>query len=118
MASFPTLKTGAVAQYPFGRTKQFATNVCRFLDGTEQRFVWFGTQLRKWTIQLQLLDESELAAIESFFAGQNGRAGSFVFTDPWDGAVYPNCSFDSDTLSVEFGDTLRGRATLSVRENR
>jgi hypothetical protein len=118
MASFPVLKTGVVAQYPFGRIRQFSTNVCRFLDGSEQRFLWYGPQLHKWVINLQLLDESELAVIESFFAAQNGRAGTFVFTDPWDGSVYPSCSFDSDSLNLEFGDTFRGRTSVTVKENR
>ena len=118
MASFPILKTGVVAQYPFGRTRQFSTNVCRFLDGSEQRFLVYGTQLRKWAIRLELLDESELAEIYSFFVAQSGRANAFTFTDPWDGTVYPNCSFDSDSLSVEFGDKLLGRTAVTIRENR
>ncbi len=118
MASFPTLKTGVVAQYPFGRMTQYATNVCRFLDGSEQRFQGYGALLRKWAIRLEFLDEAELAEIGSFFASQSGRAGSFTFTDPWDGTVYPNCSFDADTLSLEFGDPLRGRTSMVVKENR
>jgi len=118
MASFPTLKTGVVAQYPFGRMAQFSTKVCRFLDGSEQRFQGYGALLRKWAIRLELLDESELAALGSFFAAQNGRAGTFSFTDPWDGTVYPSCSFDSDSLSLEFGDRLRGRTSVIVKENR
>ena len=35
---FPTLKTGAVMQYPGKRILQFSTDVVRFLDGTEQRY--------------------------------------------------------------------------------
>jgi hypothetical protein len=118
MASFPTLKTGVVAQYPCGRMAQFSTTVGRFLDGSEQRFQGYGTLLRKWAIRLELLDESELATIGSFFAAQNGRGGSFTFTDPWDGTVYANCSFDTDTLSLEFGDKLNGQTSVVVKENR
>ena len=118
MPSFPTLKTGAVAQYPSARTRQYSTQVLRFIDGREQRFRGYGLPLRKWTIRLTLLDEAELTQIASFFAAQGGRAGTFSFTDPWEGTVYPNCSFDSDSLDAEFGGEARGRTSVTVRENR
>lgn len=118
MPSFPTLKTGAVAQYPSARTRQFSTQVLRFIDGREQRFRGYGTPLRKWSIRLSLLDEAELMQIASFFAVQGGRAGTFSFTDPWDGTVYPNCSFDSDLLDVGVGGEARGVTSVTVRENR
>ena len=38
MSAFPKLKTGAVAQYPASRALSQATEVVRFLDGTEQRY--------------------------------------------------------------------------------
>ena len=90
----------------------------RFLDGREQRFRGYGAPLRRWTIRLTLLDEAELAQITAFFAAQGGRAGTFAFTDPWDGTVHPNCSFDSDSLDVETGGEARGRTSVTVRENR
>ena len=61
MASFPTLKTGVVAQYPSDRARRFSTQVLRFLDGSEQRFAGFGAPLKRWLIRLELLDEAELA---------------------------------------------------------
>ena len=99
---FPTLKTGAVMQYPAKRTLEFNTDTIRFLDGTEQRFRDNPSVLHQWTIQLDLLDESELAALDQFFISNQGRFGSFSFTDPWDGTVYPNCSMAQDaSLSTE-----------------
>src|ERR1039457_3037632 len=80
-AMFPTLKTGAVMQYPAKRTLQFNTDAIRFLDGTEQRFRDNPSVLHRWTIQLDLLDESELAALDQFFISNQGRFGSFSFTD-------------------------------------
>ena len=118
MASFPTLSTGAVAQYPADRTRQFSTQVCRFVDGSEQRFPNYGTPLLRWTIQLDLLTETELVNIETFFLSEQGRSGNFSFTDPWDGTVYPNCSFESDMLAAQFQDVGRGGTQLVVRENR
>ena len=38
MASFPQLKTSAVAQYPARRTAIFRNQSVRFLDGREQRY--------------------------------------------------------------------------------
>lgn len=118
MPNFPTLKTGAVAQYPSGRTRQFSTNVLRFLDGAEQRFRGYGVPLRRWTIRLELLDEAELAVVGTFFEAQGGCAGIFSFADPWDGTVYPNCSFGSDVLGLEFGAQSRGKTSVTIQENR
>ena len=118
MATFPALKTGAVAQYGSGRMRRFSTQVFRFLDGGEQRFQEFGAPLRRWTIRLSLLDEAELAELESFFETQGGRAGAFAFPDPWDGTVYANCSFDDDEMRLEYAGQARGTASVTVKENR
>jgi uncharacterized protein DUF2460 len=118
VATFPALKTGAVAQYGSSRTRSFSTDVFRFLDGGEQRFQQYAAPLRRWTIRLSLLDEAELTALESFFATQGGQAESFAFPDPWDGTVYANCSFDNDQLATQYGGPARGLASVGVKENR
>src|ERR1039458_8317774 len=118
MANFPALKTGAVAQYGSDRGRQFSTQVLRFVDGSEQRFAAYGAPLRRWTIRLELLDESELYALEQFFENEAGRTGTFSFTDPWDGTVYASCSFGSDDLAMQFQDVARGKTQVVVKENR
>ena len=118
MASFPPLKTGAVAQYPADRMPQFSTQAYRFLDGSEQRFPGFPGVLQQWTIRLDLLDEAELETLREFFLSQDGRAGSFSFADPWTGTVYANCSFASDTLSLQFQGPQNGITQVVVKENR
>ena len=118
MATFPTLKTGVVAQYPSDRSRQFSTRVVRFLDGSEQRFPGYGTLLHRWLIHLDLLDEIELFNVEQFFEDVDGRAAAFSFTDPWDGTVYPHCSLDSDLLVTEYQGETRGRTSVVVKENR
>ena len=115
---FPTLKTGAVMQYPGKRTLQFSSDILRFLDGTEQRYRDYPGLLHKWTIQLDLLDESELATLDQFFVSNQGSFGSFSFTDPWDGTVYPDCSLYEDTFGFEVRGEMRGKTTVTVRENR
>jgi hypothetical protein len=118
VANFPALKTGAYAQYPSDRTRQFSTSAYRFLDGSEQRFPGYAAPLRRWTIRLDLLDESELSTLELFFVNQGGRAGTFSFTDPFDGSVCPSCSFDSDTGLFAYAGVGRGAAVTVIRENR
>ena len=107
-----------VAQYPTDRRRNFSTQVVRFLDGSEQRFSGYGSALMSWTIHYELLDESEVAAIEAFFDSEGGRAGTFSFTDPFDGTVYPSCSFANDQLGMEFAGPQDGNMQLVIRENR
>jgi hypothetical protein len=118
VATFPVLKTGSVAQYPSDRIQTFATQIFRFLDGSEQRFPGFGITLRRWVIRLDLLDESELTNLEQFFAVEGGRAGSFAFTDPFDGTVFANCSLDSDELILTFSGPQQGKTSVTIKENR
>jgi hypothetical protein len=116
--AFPTLKTGAVAQYPATKTSQFASFVVRFLDGSDQRYRQFAAPLRSWVIKLNMLDEAELSALEQFFVAQEGRFGTFSFVDPWTQTTFPNCSLDQDTLPYAVQGELRGTAQLVVVENR
>ncbi len=118
MATFPRLRTGAIAQYPATRTVEHRTSVLRFVDGGEQRYREYRAPLRRWIIQLSLLDEEEMAELEEFFATHQGRAGSFVFIDPWNGYEHADCSIESDTLDLEFQGEGRGASVLVIRENR
>jgi hypothetical protein len=118
MAQFPQLKTGAIAQYPLERWRFSSTRVLRFLDGSEQRLSFYKAPLRRWLIRLDLLDEGELAAIESFVRENGGRAESFAFTDPLDGTVRPNCRLESDEIAFESQGFDRGRVTVAIQERR
>ncbi|MEO8100787.1 MAG: DUF2460 domain-containing protein [Acidobacteriota bacterium] len=117
MAVFPTLKSGAVAQYPAERSRRFATVVCEFVGGGEQRFPQFKRALKRWEIRLELLDEEELFHLETFLVEQAGATGSFSFADPWDDTVYLDCSFEGDQMGLEFAGNGNGKASVIVREN-
>lgn len=118
MASFPTLSTGAIAQYPLGCTQQFATDVLQFTDGTEQRYRRFAAPLLQWTLRFSLLTETELAALLEFFQQQQGAAGTFSFTDPNTGTIYPTCRFATDIAQVDIDANGRGAATLVIQQVR
>jgi hypothetical protein len=117
-AVFPTLKTGAVAQYPATKTNQFASFVVRFLDGGDQRYRQFSAPLRSWVIKLNMLDEAELAALEQFFVALDGSFSTFSFVDPWTQTTFASCSLNQDTLQYAVQGELQGTAQLVVVENR
>ena len=118
MATFPQLKTGAVAQYPVVRHGEYLNQTVRFVDGTDQRYRDSGVPRESWQISLSGLDETELAAIEEFFLASQGAFGSFSFTDPWDGQVYDDCSVAADELSLVTVAEMRGSTRLTVVRNK
>jgi hypothetical protein len=118
MATFPPLKTTAVAQYPATKSLQFRNQIVRFVDGNEQRYRDSAGPLHRWVIRLDLLDETEMAAIEDFFYSNQGAFASFAFIDPWSATSYPNCSLASDQLPLSSLAQLRGKTSVTVIENR
>jgi hypothetical protein len=118
MASFPVLKTGAVAQYPASRAFQYRNQILRFVDGNEQKYRDSAGPLHRWVIRLDQLDPTELAAIEDFFLTNQGAFASFSFTDPWDSAVYSNCSISADNLGTMTKEELQNLASITIVENR
>jgi hypothetical protein len=118
MSDFPSLRTGALLQYPAQTGLRCSTDVLRFADGSEQRFRDYQTPLRRWVIRLDLLDDGELHVLREFFLTMSGAAGSFTFTDPRDGVKYTNCSFEDATMDGALLDEGKARTVLTVRENR
>jgi hypothetical protein len=118
MATFPALKTGAVAQYPATKALSFKNQIVRFVDGNEQRYRDAAGPLHRWTVRLDQLDETELSALEAFFLSDQGTFASFVFVDPWDATSYPNCSIGTDQLQLTSLEELRNTTLLTVIENR
>jgi len=118
MQTFPVLKTKAVMQTPARKRTAFRNQTLRFLDGSEQRYRDSAGPLRSWVIQLNDLDENEMASLERFLRDSHGRFGTFEFTDPWDGAVHTNCSLAADGAAFVLLGEMRGRTTVTVVENR
>ena len=118
MSSFPTLKTGAVLQYPAQKSFQFSTAIVRYIDGSEQRFPSYQTPIHRWVVRLDMLDESELHQVQEFFRTQGGASEAFAFTDPWDGTGYSSCRVEEDEMVSVLTDVSSGRTSLMIRENR
>src|SRR5450432_2998324 len=99
---FPTLSSGAVTQYgsPIGFV--WPAQVVRFVDGADQRFLACGRVFRRWLINLHLLNESEVAAMESFFTAMEGEYSLFTFPDPFSGSSVPNCRIAAPELISEY----------------
>lgn len=105
MPTFPSLKTGAIAQYPAATRTLFGpTRSVDFLDGSSQRYCTGPLPLREWTVQLDRLDTAELAVIRSFLS-QN-QDSVFSFTDPRTGETVPRCK----VRGLRFSETLSGEA--------
>jgi uncharacterized protein DUF2460 len=118
MTTFPKLKTDAVAQYPLTRQMTYQNQTLTFVDGTRQRYRDCASVRLQWRIRLVDLDEGELAAVEEFFAANQGSFGSFAFTDPQDGQVYDDCSIAADGMEAITASEMRGMTTVIVAQNR
>ena len=102
MTSFPRLNSGAVSQYPTESSVGHSVGIIRFLDGSDQRFLRTGRQLRSWRIELNLLSDEETAALELFFTSQKGLFSPFTFTDPASNIQVPNCRFATSDMITEY----------------
>src|SRR5580658_5393797 len=114
MATFPVLKTGAVAQYPLGRGVHFSTQAVRFMDGSQQKFRLIGTGLRRWTLKLELLDEEELGAVISFVEQQT--SATFAFTDPVTGDNVATCIISGEQFDATLNRDMSGQTTVVIEE--
>lgn len=116
MAQFPSLKTGAAAQYPAVRAVSRPVSITRYIDGSEQRFRR-KRQERRWVLRLEDLEEGELAAVEGFYLDHQGEGLTFDFVDPFRGEVVTGCRFGEAPFEQTFEDSRRGRATITVVES-
>jgi hypothetical protein len=114
MASFPTLKTGAVAQYPLQTGSRFASQAVQFINGSRQLYRIQGPALRRWSIQFDDLDEGELAAVIAFVEQQ--CLAPFSFTDPVTGLTAAKCIIGGQKMGAGMKREENGQATLIIEE--
>ena len=116
MERFPTLKTGAAAQYPALRRLRYATEARRFLDTSEQRYLDIASPKRTWRLDLRLLTPTELAAIREFFVLMRGAQTTFEFDDPFSGTVVSPCRFGQDSLTERLSDESAEAVAVTIEE--
>lgn len=116
MATFPSLSSGAIAQYPLIFGVSQGTSVIRFIDGSDQRFLIQGKQLRSWQIRVELLSDTEMEQLETFFDSQQGAYSTFTFPDPISGTDVPNCRIGSAELTTVYAAAGAGSASIWVVE--
>lgn len=114
MATFPVLKTGAVAQYPLDCGVRYSTQAVRFMDGSQQKFRLIGVRLRRWTLKLDLLDEDELGAVIAFIE-QQGSA-TFAFPDPLTGDNVATCMISGQQFDATMTRERDGQTTVVIEE--
>lgn len=113
---FPTLSSGAVAQYGSAVGFVSPAQIIRFVDGTDQRFLASGSVLRRWAIDFRLLNESEIAALEAFFSAMSGEYSTFTFPDPITGTSVPNCRIGAPELISNYQDVDTAATSMWVVE--
>ena len=114
MATFPVLKTGAVAQYPLDSSVSFSTQAVRFMDGSQQKFRLYGTGLRQWTLKLDQLDEQELGAVIAFVEQQGSAV--FAFPDPVTGESVATCMISGQQFDATMSHAWSGQTTVVIEE--
>ena len=118
MATFPLLQSGAICQHPAQVTYQQAVQILRYIDGSDQRFLQQGRQLRQWEVRLDLLNEIELLALETSFRAQLGDYLPFDFLDPFTDTVVPQCVIGNSSMVTELLEGRRCTTSLWVVETR
>jgi hypothetical protein len=116
MGSFPLLSTSAVVQYSVGISTIQESRVIHFIDGADQRYLAKKRPMRSWQVKLELLNETEMLALEIFFSEQMGIYSTFSFTDPYTGTIVPNCRLANGLLTSEFLGVDNCRTTITVIE--
>ena len=114
MATFPILKTGALAQYPLVRGVRFSTQSVRFMDGSQQSFRLYGNGLRQWIVKLDQLDETELGAVIAFVEQQGSL--TFTFSDPVTGETVTPCAIAGEQFTAGMTSEINGQTTLTIKE--
>lgn len=115
MPTFPTLRTGAVTQYPATVKTSFGnTSVVEFLDGSSQRYSAGPAPLRQWIVRLERLDAREDVLVTTFL--RNNVEGTFAFHDPFSGVIAPRCALRGPETQHTIAGELSRESTFVIEE--
>jgi hypothetical protein len=108
--SYPTFSWGGSVQLPFEQLSNYMTGVVDQPSGPRYAYSWYGAGLtnfptgflRTWKLSYPLLSDADVATLENFFRGCQGRYLSFSFTDPVDSTTYTHVRFNQDDLQIKY----------------
>lgn len=111
-----------VAQLPFAQTSSFLTSVGENPNGPRFSYAWYGSSakyppsyIRSWKLQYGLMTDADIAVLETYFLGQQGRYGTFNFTDPTPAATLSSGIGSGDTsVSISNGFEFPTGAYLTM----
>jgi len=82
MLVYPQLSTGALSQFPVQKRRRLRTVVNTAADGSSVKLADPNAEVAEWQLQYVGLSDSELAALQQFFAAAEGTLNGFTFLDP------------------------------------
>ena len=110
MATFPELKSKAVAQYPARRTTAYQNQTVRFVDGREQRYRDSAGPLRRWQLRLEDLEPGQNVVCD--LTDSKEQVARF-YDEPFPGFIPATVEMPIETATA-IGKTKRGRMGLSI----
>jgi hypothetical protein len=132
MGVYPQFSNGAVCQFPFQKILSYRTIVNSMEDGSRVVLDDPNAIAVRWKLAYAGLTDTEVAALESFFIGAEGRLQNFTFLDPsgnlltwsedfsqnaWQKSTFLECQAEvADPLGTQRATTLTngGSADLAL----
>jgi hypothetical protein len=102
MLYFPQLATGAIGQFPLKKRRVARTVVNQLADGHAVKYADAGAELVEWQLAFQDLADSEVNALQQFFASCEGQLNVFTFLDPMGNLL----AWSSDLTQAAWETTL------------
>ena len=100
MPAFPITRGTSQALYPFTQTITFLTEVCSFVDGSQQRFVRRkGGAIVKFEFPYSKFSQAQKDTIKTAVIAAKGQQ-STSFTVTLGGVTYTNLSLESDIFTA------------------
>lgn len=116
MAAYPTFAFGGSAHIPFTEVVEMRNVVNRQPHGWQYAYNLRATPLRRFDITY-LLNASDLATLEAFWAARKGAWETFSFTHPDTAITYANCRFGMETLEVDCFEPGLFRVRVIIQEH-
>lgn len=115
--TFPILSSGQVAKYPVQRSRTYLTEVVKFINDKEQRWVK-RAPLEAFALQFTSLNADDVETLREFFNSQLGMFDK-TWTLEFDGVTYEHMVFAHDEFREEESDKMElFNVTLQCRQVR